>query len=102
MQQALQQVLGAGTQPNGQPGVFAPANFQLGQSVYLSQIYTAARSVAGVTSVTALTFQPQGVNTIQYLAAGEIKLGSLQVARMANDPSLPNHGQLTLIMQGGK
>jgi hypothetical protein len=52
--------------------------------------------------VTATQFQPQGVNTTQYLAAGRIKLGSLQVARLDNDPDYPDHGQLTLIMQGGK
>jgi hypothetical protein len=107
VQQALQQALGAGTQPNGQPGVFAPANFQLGQSVYLSPIYTAARSVAGVTTVTATVFQPQSVPltappTPVYINAGEIKMGAFQVARMANDPSLPANGQLTLNMQGGK
>jgi predicted phage baseplate assembly protein len=107
VQQALQQVLGAGTQPNGQPGVFSPANFELGQSVYLSPIYTAARSVAGVTTVTATVFQPQSVPltappTQVYIAAGEIKMGAFQVARMANDPSLPANGQLTLNMQGGK
>jgi hypothetical protein len=52
--------------------------------------------------VTATTFQPQGPDTSRYLTAGEIKLGSLQVARMENDPSYPDHGQLTLAMQGGR
>jgi hypothetical protein len=107
VQQALEQVLGAGTQPNGKPGVFAPANFQLGQSVYLSPIYTAARSVAGVTTVTATVFQPQSVPlttppTQVYIAQGEIPMGAFQVARLANDPSLPANGQLTLNIQGGK
>jgi Baseplate J-like protein len=107
VQQALRQVLGAGTQPNGQPGVFAPANFQLGQTVYLSPIYKAARSVAGVTTVTATVFQPQSVPlttppTQVYINKGEITMGAFQLARMANDPSLPANGQLTLNMQGGK
>jgi len=81
---------------------FRPDNFTFGQTVYLSQIYAAARSVPGVTSVTALTFQPQGVNTPQFLLTGAIKLGSLQVARLANDPNIPDHSQLSLVMQGGK
>ncbi len=96
------QVLGSGISPNGQKGLFFPDNFTFGQTVYLSPIYAAARSVEGVLAVTAAKFQPQGVNTNQYLAAGEIKLGSLQVARLANDPSFPSHGQLTLVMEGGK
>jgi len=102
LQQALLQVLGSGISPNGQKGFFYPDNFTFGQSVYLSPIYAAARSVEGVLAVTAKTFQPQGVNSGQYLAAGEITVGPLQVARLANDPSYPNHGQLTLDMEGGK
>ncbi len=102
VKQALLQALGSGTQPNGQPGYFAPDSFAFGQTVYLSPIYVAARQVAGVTSVRAKVFQPQGVATQSYLQAGEIPLGPLQIARMDNDPSYPNHGQLTLVMMGGK
>jgi predicted phage baseplate assembly protein len=102
VQDALQQILSSRVLPNGQKGVFYPDNFTFGQTVYLSPIYAAARSVAGVVSVTATTFQPQGVNTNQYLSAGEIPLAPLQVARLDNDPSYPNHGQLTLNMEGGK
>jgi predicted phage baseplate assembly protein len=102
VQQALLQVLGSQLLPNGQKGLFYPDNFTFGQTVYLSPVYAAARSVPGVVSVTAAKFQPQGVNTTQYLTAGEIKLGSLQVARLDNDPSYPDHGQLTLNLAGGK
>jgi len=103
VQQALMQVLGSGTQPNGQPGYFAADTFQLGQNVYLSPIYAAARTVAGVTTVRATTFQPQAVpETNAFIQSGEIQIGPFQVARLANDPSLPANGQLTLNMQGGK
>jgi predicted phage baseplate assembly protein len=102
VKQALLAVLGSQTQPNGQPGYFNPDNFAFGQTVYLSPIYAAARQVAGVTSVGARVFQPQGVPTKSYLKRGEIPLGSLQIAQMDNDPSYPNHGRLTLVMQGGK
>lgn len=102
VKQSLLQVLGNGILPNGTKGLFYPDNFTFGQTVYLSPVYTAARKVAGVLSVVATTFQPQGVNTTRYLAAGEIKLASLQVARLDNDPDFPDHGQLTLVMQGGK
>ena len=102
VERALRQVLGSGTLPNGRKGLFSPDNFTFGQTVYLSPIYAAVRSVAGVTAVRAITFQPQGVNSSVYLSAGEIKLGPLQIARLDNDPSFPNHGQLTLLMEGGK
>jgi len=102
VQRTLLQVLGNKLLPNGTKGLFYPDNFTFGQTVYLSRVYAAARSVAGIVSVSATKFQPQGVDTPQYLAMGELKLGALQVARLDNDPSFPNHGQLTLVMQGGK
>ena len=102
VQQAVLQVLGSQLLPNGQKGFFYPGNFTFGQSVYLSPIYAAVRSVPGVNAVNATMFQVQGVNSVQYLASGELPLGSLQVARLENNPSYPDHGQLTLDMEGGK
>ena len=86
-------------------GLFLPGSFTFGQTVYLSPVYAAARSVAGVVGVTATAFQPQGADNVSaalYRDAGEIKMGSLQVARLENNPSFPDHGQLTLTMEGGK
>jgi hypothetical protein len=102
VQQALLQVLSSGTLPNGQKGLFYPDNFTFGQTVYLSPIYAAARSVPGVVTVTATVFQPQGASTNIYLDAGEIPLGPLQVARLDNNPDFPDHGQLSLVMEGGR
>ncbi len=102
VEKALLQVLGSCMQPNGQPAFFNPANFDLGQPVYLSPIYAAARTVQGVTRVTATTFEPQGQNTNVYLKRGYIPMGPFQVAMLANDPSLPANGRLTLKMQGGR
>lgn len=99
---ALMRVLGSGTLPGGATGFFYADNFTFGQTVYLSPIYAAARAVAGVVTVTAKTFQPQGPFTAQYLDSGEIPIGPLQVAQLANDPSLPDHGTLKLDMEGGK
>jgi len=48
VEQALYSVFSSGTQANGQPGFFNPANFTFGQTVYLSQIVTAAMQVPGV------------------------------------------------------
>lgn len=102
VQAALQQALGSQMLPNGTKGYFYPGNFTFGQTVYLSPIYAAARSIPGVKAVTALKFQIQGIDTDQYLSSGEIPLGSVQVARLDNNPSYPDHGQLTFDMEGGK
>jgi len=102
VEQALLAVLSNRILPDGQKGLFYPDNFTFGQTVYLSPLYAVARSVAGVTAVQATTFQPQGVPTNQYLDAGEMKLAALQIARLDNDRNFPDHGQLTLLMEGGK
>jgi hypothetical protein len=102
VQKGLAQALGSQQLPDGTMGLFHPDRFNFGQTVYLSPIYAAARSVPGVNAVEATIFQPQGVNTKQYLQAGEIPLGALQVARLDNDPSLPDHGRLTFNLEGGK
>jgi uncharacterized phage protein gp47/JayE len=103
VEQAVMRVLSSGISPNGQKGFFFPDNFTFGQSVYLSPIFAAVRSVAGVVSVRATSFQPQGLPaTNDFLNNGEIPIEPLQVAQLANDPSFPNHGQLTLTMEGGK
>jgi predicted phage baseplate assembly protein len=99
---SLLEVLGNKVLPNGQRGLFYPDSFTFGQTVYLSPIYAAARKVAGVDSITATVFEPQGIRTTRYLDSGEIPLGPLQIARLENDPSLPDHGQLSLVMRGGK
>ena len=102
VERGLKDVLGCGVLPDGTKGLFHPDNFTFGQTVYLSLIYAAARKVAGVKSVVATVFEPQGVPTPIYLAMGEIPLGPFQIARLDNDPSLPDHGQLTLVIEGGK
>jgi hypothetical protein len=99
---ALKQALGRGVMPDGRRGLFAPDTFQFGQTVYLSTIYAAACRVAGVASVTATTFEPQGSRDPAGLAKGEIALAAFQIARMDDDPSHPDHGRLTLVFHGGK
>jgi hypothetical protein len=102
VEQSLKQALGSCTLANGAPAFFAPSNFELGQPVYLSPIYSAARAVPGVMRVTATVFEPQGQSTRAYLNQGYIPMGPFQAARLDNDPSLPANGRLTLTMEGGK
>jgi hypothetical protein len=103
VEKALSDVMGSRILPDGTKGLFYPDKFTFGQTVYLSPIYAAARKVAGVRSVVATIFQPQAMPpTSIFLSNGEIPLGPFEIARLDNDPSLPDHGQLTLVMQGGK
>lgn len=99
---ALLQVLGSKALPDGRVGLFYPDNFTFGQTVYLSPIYAAVRSVEGVASVRVTTFQRQGIDDSQYLVKGEMALGALEVARLDNDPNFPENGVLGLTLCGGR
>jgi hypothetical protein len=103
VEQALLQVLGNQSLPNGQTGFFYPDNFTFGQTVYLSGVYAAARTVTGVQTVQATLFGRQGIpDGGIYLATGEMEMGSLEIARLYNDPNFPEYGILRLTFCGGK
>ncbi len=95
--------------PDGGRGFFHPDNFTFGQPVYLSRIVAAAMAVPGVafvdTEVSAAKpnrFQRWGEPSRGEWLAGEIGLARLEIARLDNDPSLPENGRLVLFMEGGR
>ena len=88
--------------PDGRRGVFHPDNFTFGQTVFLSPLYAAAQSVAGVESVKITVFQRQGVPDKTALNAGKLELSRLEIARLDNDPNFPERGVFRLVMEGGK
>jgi hypothetical protein len=102
VKEALLKLFSNLTLPDGRRGMFHPDNFTFGQSVYLSPIIAAAQSVPGVASVRITTFQRQGNPSSEALKGGELKLGSLEIARLDNDPNFPDRGVFTLNMEGGK
>jgi hypothetical protein len=88
--------------PDGRLGVFHPDNFTFGQTVYLSPLYAAAQSIAGVASVQITRFHRQGTPSPIALKTGKLTLSRLEIARLDNDPNFQKWGILHLIMQGGK
>ena len=101
VQQAVLQLLGTGTLPNGSNALFNPNNFSFGQTVYLSPIIAAVQDADGVASVTVNTFQRQGQPSTSGIATGSIPLQPLEIARLDNDPNFPEHGRLTVTVCGG-
>ncbi|MCZ4312674.1 putative baseplate assembly protein [Comamonadaceae bacterium G21597-S1] len=102
VRQALLDVLGSRVRGDGTRGLFHPDNFSFGQTVFLSPLYAAARSVPGVDSVQVTRFQRQGQEDPAPLADGFMPLGRLEIARLDNDPNYPEHGVLRLNLHGGK
>jgi hypothetical protein len=52
--------------------------------------------------VTPLAFQRQRDDSTSALDTGVLSMGRLEIARLDNDPSFPEHGLLALTMGGGK
>jgi hypothetical protein len=94
--------------PDGRRGFFHPDNFTFGQPVYLSQVVATAMALPGVTWVDTddaigkpNRFQRWGKDPHGELAAGRIAFGRLEIARLDNDPSQPEHGQIEFFVEGG-
>lgn len=101
VEQALRQVFGRGTRPDGSPAFFNPASFSFGQPVYLSDIYAAAQAVEGVDSLEVTHLRRFGSDDDRALDDGRLAIGHLEIARLDNDPDFPEHGVLTLDLRGG-
>jgi hypothetical protein len=93
---------------NGQKGFFYPDNFEFGTPVYLSQVVAAAMQVPGVAWIDTNDKPPSpnhfkrwGRPSQGETAAGKIEMATLEIARLDNDPSLPENGKIDFLMEGG-
>lgn len=87
---------------DGRRGFFHPDALSFGQGVYLSQIVAAAQAVAGVESVRVTRLERLYEGPNGELESGVLPLGPLEIARLDNDPGFPEHGRLTLELEGGR
>lgn len=102
VKQALLEIFSNRGLPDGRLGVFHPDNFTFGQPVYISTLYAAAQSVAGVDSVQITKFQRQGNDASDARDSGVLEVDRLEIARCDNDPNFPEHGVFHLTVKGGK
>jgi hypothetical protein len=105
---ALMEVLGSGESATGKRGFFHPDNFTFGDPVYLSHIVAAAMNVPGVVWVDfgdselgPNRFQRFGEDSRGEIGAGVIIVSPLEIIRVDNDPTAPQHGRIQLYMEGG-
>lgn len=99
---ALLDVLGSRDLPGGARGFFHPDHFTFAEPVYVSRIVAAAQAVPGVRAVRVTKLARVGVDDDGALVRGELTLGRLQIAELANDPNFPERGVLRLAMEGGR
>jgi hypothetical protein len=108
VQTALLNTFSNHTLPDGTSGFFHPDNYTFGQPVFISQIVAAAMKVPGVKWVDTNDIPPApnhftrlGQPSHGEAAAGEIRMATLEIARLDNDPSRPENGKIRFFMEGG-
>jgi hypothetical protein len=99
---AVQDVLSSRVRAGGTLGFFHPDRYTFGGPVYLSSIVAAAQDVPGVQSVNVKTFQRQRDSASTAVDSGVLPMDRLEIARLDDDPSFPDHGVLVLTAGGGK
>jgi hypothetical protein len=99
---AVLDVLSARRLPDGRLGLFHPDNESFGREVALSTIVAAVQAVPGVESVTVTRLQRLDEPPAGELEQGFLRLGRGEIARLANDPNVPELGRLTLDVRGGR
>lgn len=87
--------------PDGRRGFFHPDHFTFGQSVYLSQVISAAMEVPGVWWVDVVEFHRWGQTPLKEREEGQIPMGRLEIAILDNDPNAPENGKIEFTMEGG-
>jgi hypothetical protein len=90
------------TLPDGRKGFFHPDNLTFGEGVYLSKLVAVAQAVEGIESVRITRLQRFNEPANQEIENGILPLGPFEVARLSSDPNVPENGQLTLDMRGGR
>ncbi|WP_236978787.1 putative baseplate assembly protein [Mycobacterium kiyosense] len=100
----LARLLSGGWLHDGTPALFNPAKMGFAAPVYSSPILAAVGAVAGVDSVTLTRFgfldQPAASGSAT--PASPLQLGALQIARLDNDPTRPEHGYALVSLEGGR
>lgn len=87
--------------PDGRRGFFHPDHLTFGGAVEISGIVAAAQTVEGVAGAMVTELRRMGSKRVDAdFEAGLLKLGSLEIARLDNDPNEPENGRIDIEMEG--
>jgi hypothetical protein len=99
---AARRALSARRNDDGTVGLFHPDRRTFGHGVYVSDIVAAVQQLAGVESVMVRALHRLFEGPMGEIEQGVLALGPLEIARLDNDRSLPEHGVLTIETRGGR
>jgi hypothetical protein len=102
VKQALLDVFGNRLYGDGRLGYFHPDRLSFGDGIFLSALVATAQAVAGVESVSVTRLQRLFEPANGEIDSGVLPLGPLEIARLDNDPAVPDNGQLRFDMRGGR
>jgi predicted phage baseplate assembly protein len=102
VKRALLDALGNRKIPGGKVGFFYPDNLTFGQSIYASQIISAAQMQDGVVSVTITRLERLLEEERHGATDGVLAIGPLEIAQLDNDADHPERGRIRLQMGGGR
>lgn len=87
---------------NGRLGFFHPDNLTFGTGIALSKLVATAAAVPGVQSVMVTRLQRLFEGPNHELDNEFLAIGLDEIVQLDNDPNFPEHGQLTITMEGGR
>jgi len=87
---------------DGLLGFFHPDNLSFGDGIRMSRIVAAAQAVEGVESVVVTKLERYGEGPSHEIENGILMLGEVEIAQVDNDPSLPENGQFSIVVGGGR
>jgi hypothetical protein len=87
--------------PDGRKGFFHPDNLTFGTGIALSKLVAIAAAVQGVQNV-KVTRLKRLFERPNYVGHEFLPIGPYEIAQLDNDPNFPEHGKLTLKMEGGR
>ena len=81
---------------------FAPDNFRFGSPLERSELDIACQRAPGVEGVVSIELRRRGITAGFQPMPETVPVGRDEVIRCDGDPSLPEHGSLRVVVQGGK
>jgi Baseplate J-like protein len=99
---AVLEELGTGTLCNGTPGFFALGHMRFGSPLERSDLEAAIQQANGVDGVVSIEYRRRGYLPGFVPMPETVTVGRDEIIRVDNDPSLPDHGSVRIVVQGGK